>query len=81
MAKFKHYDYKQMLMVPVSLEEYIHVCAQNMSPAHYQKVLDVKTLKRALFGFGSDNKNNKMKEMMASKGIKAYRHQPLKFVG
>lgn len=62
-----------------ALEEYIHVCAQNMSPEQYKKVLEIKTLKSALFGFGSDKKNNEMDNLMKLKGIEEYRHKPFQF--
>ena len=62
-----------------ALEEYIHVCAQNMSPEQYKEVLEIKTLKRALFGFGSDKKNNQMERMMKSEGIEKYSHKPFHF--
>lgn len=63
-----------------ALEEYIHVCAQNMSPEQYKKILEIKTLKSVLFGFGSDKKNNEMDKLMKLKGVEEYGHQPFQFI-
>lgn len=58
------------------LEEFIHVCAQNMTPEQYQPLLDMPTMKKALFGFGSDKKNHPMEAWMKAKGIQRYKHKP-----
>lgn len=71
-------DISGILKAP-ALEEYIHVCAQNMTPEQYEETLEIKTLKSALFGFGSDKKNNKMAKMMEMKGIKKYQFYPFNF--
>ncbi|MBN1475034.1 MAG: hypothetical protein JW914_10485 [Syntrophaceae bacterium] len=73
------HDISGVLRAP-ALEEYIHVCAENMSPEQYEKVLEIKTLKSALFLFGSDKKNIKMEKMMNLKGINEYRPQPFHFI-
>jgi hypothetical protein len=57
-----------------ALEEYIHVCAQNMEPEQYSDLLKSKMLKKALFGFGSDKKNTRMYKMMKEKGIDRYKN-------
>jgi len=72
-------DVSGLIQAP-ALEEYIHVCAQNMSPEQYSEMLENKTLKSALFGFGSDKKNQKMERLMKYKGIKQYSHQPFNFI-
>jgi hypothetical protein len=71
-------DISGLIKAP-ALEEYIHVCAQNMSPKQYREVLEIKTLQSVLFGFGSDKKNQQMERMMKSKGIKQYSHKPFQF--
>jgi hypothetical protein len=62
-----------------ALEEFIHVCAQNMTPNQYELLLELKFLKRALFGFGSAKKNSLMENMMKQKGIEKYSHEPFVF--
>lgn len=62
-----------------SLEEYIHVCAQNMHPDQYVELLQLPTLKKALFGFGSDKKNKLIEEQMHKNGIERYQHEPFFF--
>jgi hypothetical protein len=62
-----------------SLEEYIHVCAQNMKPAQYAELLKHKTLKKALFGFGSDKKNKEIEDLMRNNGVERYQHEPFVF--
>jgi hypothetical protein len=61
------------------LEEFIHVCAQNMTPNQYKQLLELKSLKKALFGFGSDKKNQQMESMLKEKGIEKYSHEPFTF--
>ncbi|WP_444884530.1 hypothetical protein [Microbulbifer sp. PSTR4-B] len=62
-----------------ALEEFIHVCAQNMAPDQYDQLLELKSLKKALFGFGSDKKNKQMKSKMKQKGIEEYSHERFLF--
>ena len=62
-----------------ALQEFIHVCAQNMTPDQYAQLLELKSLKKVLFGFGSDKKNKKMESMMKQKGIETYSHEPFVF--
>ncbi|MDH3609851.1 MAG: hypothetical protein OEQ24_11505 [Gammaproteobacteria bacterium] len=59
-----------------NLEEFIHVCAQNMSPIQYQPLMKHESLKRALFGFGSDKKNDEMLRIMKENHIGEYKHTP-----
>lgn len=59
-----------------ALEEFIHVCAQNMAPNQYAQLLELQSLKKVFFGFGSDKKNNQMESMMKQKGIEKYSHVP-----
>lgn len=61
------------------LEEYIHVCAQNMTPEQYAPLLEIDTLKKALLRFGSDKKNKLIDSMMQKKGIREYSHSPFEF--
>ena len=67
------------ILTSPSLEEYIHVCAQNMQPTQYAKLLKLPTLKKALFGFGSDKKNKVIEELMHNNGIERYQHEPFVF--
>ena len=62
-----------------SLEEFIHVCAQNMQPEQYTELLKLPTLKKALFGFGSEKKNKAIEELMQKNGIEKYQHVPFEF--
>lgn len=71
-------DVSGLLNAP-HLQEYIHVCAQNMQPAQYFELLGHQTLKRALFGFGSEKKNKLMGELMTKNGIERYEHEPFVF--
>ena len=67
------------ILTSPSLEEYIHVCAQNMQPDQYIELLKLPTLKKALFGFGSDKKNKVIEEQMQKYGIERYQHEPFVF--
>ncbi len=71
-------DLEGLFNAPV-LEEFIHLCAQNMAPDQYAKLLRMKSLKKALFGFGSDKKNKQMGSMMKKMGIEKYSHVPFVF--
>lgn len=62
-----------------SLEEYIHVSAHNMQPDQYIELLKLPTLKKALFGFGSDKNNKIIEEQMQIYGIERYKHEPFVF--
>ncbi len=62
-----------------NLEEFIHVSAQNMSPYQYKQLLERKRLKRALFGFGSDKKNEEMLRLMNANDVDRYQHTPFVF--
>lgn len=62
-----------------NLEEFIHVRAQNMTPNKYEPLLKLASLKKALFGFGSDKKNQQMDKMMQDHNIKKYTHEQFAF--
>lgn len=62
-----------------ALEEFIHVCAQNMQPEQYAELLSLPTLRAAAFGFGSDRKNQRMDTMLAEHGIQKYTPAPFEF--
>jgi hypothetical protein len=62
-----------------ALEEYVHLCAQNMTPEQYQKLLEIKSLKKALIRFGSDKKNNQMDALMHNHGIEQFAHESFVF--
>ena len=62
-----------------ALEEFIHVCAQNMAPDQYTQLLEMTSLKKVLLGFGRDKMNKKMDGMMKQKGIEKYSYEPFLF--
>jgi hypothetical protein len=62
-----------------ALEELIHVSAHGLEPSDYANLVRAKRLKRALFGFGSDRKNQALLEVMRENGIEEYRHKPFQF--
>lgn len=62
-----------------ALEDFIHVCAQNMDPNQYEPLMHLASLKKALFGFGSDKKNHQMNLLMAEHGIQKYTHEQFIF--
>lgn len=55
-----------------SLEEFIHVSAQNIAPDKYAELLEMPTLKGVSVGFGSQKKNQKFKDLAASCGKEEY---------
>lgn len=62
-----------------AIEEFLHVAANNLTPAHYEPLLELSTLKKVGIGFGSEHKNNQMKEMIQMKGIDLYSYEPFVF--
>jgi hypothetical protein len=62
-----------------ALEDFIHVSAQGMEPRQYESLLKLRTLRRALVGFGSDRKNRAFREMIRRAGIEEYRHSAFQF--
>jgi hypothetical protein len=52
-----------------ALEEFIHVSAQGMEPTQYLKLLESRTLKRILVGFGNKKKNKILQDLATSAGI------------
>lgn len=63
-----------------ALEEFIHVCAQNMSPEQYEPLLRMKSLQKALFGFASGKKNSQIELLMEKYKINKYTHEKFKFL-
>jgi len=63
-----------------SLEDFIHVCAQNMRPEQYFELLKMRSIKQVSIGFGSDKKNNAFETRMKEKGIEKYEYSPFVYV-
>jgi hypothetical protein len=63
-----------------TLEEFIHVLAQNMEPEQYDQLLKLHTLKRVLLHFGSNKKNSAAQKLIAQKGIEEFDRSDFKFI-
>lgn len=63
-----------------ALEEFIHVCAQNMNPEDYISLLKNPKVRRVFVGFGSDKKNKEFLELMKEYAVKEYEYRPFKYV-
>jgi hypothetical protein len=72
-------DVSGLLNAPI-LEEFIHVCAQNMQPSQYYGLLKNGSLKKALVGFGSEKKNTAFEEKMKEHHIEKYSHIPFLYL-
>ncbi len=54
------------------LEEFIHIAAENMQPEDYLPLLRNPHLKRISVGFGSDKKNNRLKNLIQEYNIQSF---------
>jgi len=63
-----------------ALEEFVHMDARRMEFRDYKSLLMLKTLKRAVVGFGSEKKNRAFRELMAQVGIEEYQRSAFQFV-
>ena len=61
-------DVRALAAAP-ALEELLHTYAQGMKPEQYFDLLESKTLKRLLVGFGSQRKNKVLEDLAAQAGI------------
>ncbi len=62
-----------------ALEALLFVSAMNLQPAHFSGLLEKGRLKRLSVEFGSDRKNNELREMKARAGIEEARSSPFEF--
>lgn len=63
-----------------AIEELIHVFAQGMEPGQYVDLLKIKSLKRLLVGFGSQKKNQALRDLAAQAGIAVFDNSKFAFV-
>ena len=62
------------------LTDYLHVAANNLQPDDYKPLLENKSVKNVLIGFGSDKKNNAFRAMMAEYGKARYEFRNFEFI-
>jgi hypothetical protein len=62
-----------------ALEELLHTCAQGREPEDYKALLQSKTLKRLLVGFGSERKNKVLSDLATQAGIEPYESSDFQF--
>jgi hypothetical protein len=65
------FDASAVLRSP-SLQEFIHISAQNIRPAQYEDLPRVKTLRNVHIGFGSGKKNQQFQALMRQSGIEPF---------
>ncbi|HXT76942.1 MAG TPA: hypothetical protein VN780_11680 [Candidatus Eisenbacteria bacterium] len=64
-------DVSAVLRSP-SLQEFIHISAQNVRPAQYEDLPGIKTLRNVLVGFGSRKKNQQFEALLRQSGIELF---------
>jgi hypothetical protein len=62
-----------------ALEELIHTRAQGLEPEDYQTLLQSKTLKQLVVGFGSTRKNKALSDRATQAGIEPYEYSEFHF--
>lgn len=61
------------------LEEFIHLCALNFDPEHYESLIGMPSLRRGFFGVSNEKKNKRVEALMKEHGVEQYKHEVFQF--